>query len=366
MVAGSGKRGGGTANSPKRQDGPAPPIQQHQRSVPCPSAERLWARRPLRPSPPSAVAAVPLCCCTSCYRRATSLRDSTEAGARPLGGDMEAAAHKLQLLAYTLAADFSRGMASASCCQCLSRLLPGLAYCGLAVSSPALAGTLVASASSPAGELGTCGGLVGRVPGLLPGCMQPVALQVFITAGPPRHIATAARPPSPSPPAPLLPPVPADPGPTTLQLHDPQSSAAGAALAGGKPLLASLLEGGAAALSAAWTDVQEMMGSRPDAAHLLCMPFGGSTSAAAGDSRSHAHAGGSSGVLLLGFVAAPSLDARWAWLSGRWLGAWCTQHPSRQPAAWSAASSTARPPPAAAPPRLQALDAAGGTGAVPA
>ena len=97
-------------------------------------------------------------------------------------------------------------------------------------------------------------------------------------------------------------------GPTTLHLHDPLFSAAGRALAHGKPLQLSLADGSAAAVVAAWTDVQVMAVHAPAVSHLLCVPFGCSNASAAGSTgHSHPHGSGS-GALLLGFPSPPALE----------------------------------------------------------
>ncbi|KAL4431618.1 hypothetical protein ABPG77_001460 [Micractinium sp. CCAP 211/92] len=165
------------------------------------------------------------------------------------------AASKLQLLADALAAEFSESRASAACAAALARLLPGIQYLSIGVSNPAQGGAIVASSNC------------------------------------------------------------ATEGPTTLHLHDPLHSAAGRALALGKPLQGSLLNGGAAALPA-WTDVQQMAASEPGVSHLLCVPFGCSeaeeepSSANGSPCRQHLQQGSGRGALLFGFSAAPQLDPR--------------------------------------------------------
>lgn len=111
------------------------------------------------------------------------------------------------------------------------------------------------------------------------------------------------------------------PGPLELQLHDAARSAAGQALAHGKPLQASLRSGTeAAAAAAAWSDVAQMLADAPGAgiAHMVCLPFGGSSSGSASHSNSgpssgccaqHGAAGSGTGALLLGLAAPPHMDA---------------------------------------------------------
>ncbi|PSC76218.1 hypothetical protein C2E20_0785 [Micractinium conductrix] len=159
-----------------------------------------------------------------------------------------AGSQKLQLLADALALQFAQSEASVACASALSRLLPGLQYLGIAVSNPAQSGGIVESANC------------------------------------------------------------AVEGPTTLHLHDPLFSAAGRALAHGKPLQLSLADGSAAAVVAAWTDVQVMAVHAPAVSHLLCVPFGCSNASAAGSTgHSHPHGSGS-GALLLGFPSPPALE----------------------------------------------------------
>ena len=118
----------------------------------------------------------------------------------------------------------------------------------------------------------------------------------------------------------------AAPGPLELNLHDVDCSAAGQAIAHGKPLQASLPAGSAAAAAAAaaWSDVAQMLGAGvPGITHLLCLPFGsrGSSNsspgnaAAAGDgscpeeAQLDGSADSSTGALLCGFAAAPRLGS---------------------------------------------------------
>lgn len=114
----------------------------------------------------------------------------------------------------------------------------------------------------------------------------------------------------------------AAPGPLELHLHDAAQSAAGQAIARGKPLQASLHDGPSAeAAAAAWSDVVQMLGAGvPGIAHLLCLPFGSSaerscgsaaaTGGSCGRGRHQRSGDGSAGALLCGFAAAPSLDTR--------------------------------------------------------
>lgn len=105
------------------------------------------------------------------------------------------------------------------------------------------------------------------------------------------------------------------PGPLELHLLDADRSAAGQALARGKPLQASLPDGpAAAAAAAAWSDVAQMLAAGvPGITHLLCLPFGSSSAAAAGgsscpQSMQLGSGGSSAGALLCGFAAAPRLE----------------------------------------------------------
>ncbi|KAI3436216.1 hypothetical protein D9Q98_002270 [Chlorella vulgaris] len=180
---------------------------------------------------------------------------------------MAPANQKLQLLADALALEFSQSLASEQCAAALKRLLPGLDYLSIAVTNPAQAGSIVASANC------------------------------------------------------------ATEGPTTLHLHDSLRSVVGLAVTCGQPVQSSLL-GNESSAAAGWTDVQQMVAAVPSVTHLLCLPFGCTGgNAAAGDAGSnssedvlvcqqHAASGSGTGALLFGLSQAPSLDSRRAALLG--------------------------------------------------
>lgn len=116
-------------------------------------------------------------------------------------------------------------------------------------------------------------------------------------------------------------------GPTTLHLHDSLRSVVGLAVSCGQPVQSSLL-GNESTAAASWTDVQQMVAAVPSVTHLLCLPFGCTDgTAAAGDAGSnssedvlvcqqHATSGSGTGALLFGLSQAPSLDSRRAALLG--------------------------------------------------
>ncbi|KAL4458960.1 hypothetical protein ABPG75_013825 [Micractinium tetrahymenae] len=200
------------------------------------------------------VCACGYCCAVSAWPRHLTTppaSDPCPPTSADMASPMVSAAQKLQLLADALAAEFSESRASAACAAALARLLPGVRYLSIAVSNPAQGGAIVAS-SNCAAE-----------------------------------------------------------GPTTLHLHDPLHSAAGRALALGKPLQVSLLNGGGSAVLPAWTDVQQMAAGEPSVSHLLCIPFGQSGSEEGGSGcTQHLQQGSGHGALLFGFTVDPELDAR--------------------------------------------------------